>query len=83
MSDNTGHTSLFEICKHWASMSQGEPLSCSPLQTLVTLNSTADVRSILLNHNNSSDKSFSIKPDLPTSVRKSNAILLKERWNLI
>ena len=77
---DTDHSSSIRDCRRLGKYVKGVS-SSRPL--LVTLNSTADVRSILLSHNNSSDTSISIKPDLPSEERKANAILLKERWNLI
>ena len=72
---NSDHSSSIRDCRRLGRYVKGES-SCRPL--LVTLNSTADVRSILQSYNNSADTSISIKPDLPTATveRKANAILL-------
>ena len=77
---SSDHKSSIRDCRRLGKYVRSEK-SSRPL--LVTLNSTADVRNILHHHNNSSDTSFTIKPDLPAAIRKSNAILLKERWSLI
>ena len=74
------HKSSIRDCRRLGKYVHSEN-SSRPL--LVTLNSTADVRNILHHHNNSSDTSITIKPDLPAAIRKGNAILLKERWSLI
>ena len=71
---DTDHSSSIRVCRHLGKYVKGVS-SSRPL--LVTLNSMADVRSILLSHNNSSDTSISIKPDLPSEERKANAILLR------
>ena len=49
---------------------------------LVSLNSTADVRNIL-SINRSLSSSVSIKPDRSPAERKTESVLLKERWRLI
>ena len=67
---DTDHSSSIRDCHRLGKYVKGVSSSC-PL--LVTLNSMADVRSILLSHNNSSDTSISIKPDLPSEERKVNA----------
>ena len=77
---NSDHSSSIRDCHRLGRYVKGKS-SCRPL--LVTLNSTIDVRSILQSYNNSSDTSITIKADLSTLERKTNAILLKERWRLI
>lgn len=77
---DSDHSSTIRDCRRLGKFTKGEQ-SCRPL--LVTLNSTADVRSILHCHNNSSNTSVSIKPDLSAADRRANAILLKARWDLI
>ena len=50
---------------------------------LVSLNSTADVDNILSSRSKLQSSPISIKPDLTPAERKTNALLLKERWRLI
>ena len=56
--------------------------SLRPRPLLVQLNSTADVYKVLSKRHNVSS-SVSIKPDLSPANRKIEALLLKERWQLI
>ena len=56
--------------------------SVRPRPLLVQLNSTADVSKVL-SKRHSVPSSISIKPDLSLADRKIEALLLKERWQLI
>lgn len=56
--------------------------SLRPRPLLVQLNSTADVYKVLSKRHNV-PSSVSIKPDLSPANRKIEALLLKERWQLI
>ena len=77
-SDSNYHSSIQDchrLGKYNGAMSRPRPL-------LVSLNSTADVHSILSRHCSLSS-SVSIKPDLSPSDRKVDSLLLQERHKLI
>lgn len=80
LEQDSNHSSSLRDCRRLGKYAKNESKH-RPI--LAVLNSTADVNNILSRRHLLKTPSISIKPDLTPEERKTNSILLKERWKLI